>query len=219
MLLSDFILLARSFAGDGPTDNLARLESLNNPDIAGSGIGIINGTNVYFVTANFPIASIIIVLQDGVPTDNYTNNPNTGFLKFETAPAESAYTSYYYYLMTDAAWTNFTQDALSRIDITTNTPATDIQNVPSGLTSALTSYACGSWARRIAGQSGLWYNQRLQERQEERDSISKKYLTMSEAFLKDGDIARDDYYKGAGQQFRPAYAIVQHTPRQYTPQR
>lgn len=220
MQLSDFLLAAREAVGDGPTDNLARLESLNNPDEAGTGIAIINGTNTVFVTENFPIVSVYSMMVDGnTITTGFTVDENTGTVTFSVAPNTSAYISYYYYLMTDQAWTDFTNDGLSRMNVGTGDPDVDLPNLAQGLISALTSYACGLWARRIAGQSGLWYNQRLQERQEDRDSISKKYLAMSENMLKDGDIARDDYYKGAGMQFAPAFAIVQHTPRQYTPQR
>lgn len=206
--------------GDGPTDNLSRLESLNNPDEAGTGIAIINGSNTVFVTENFPIVSVELMMVDGtVITTGYTVDDTTGTVVFVTAPNTAAYISYYYYLMTDEAWTDFTNDGLSRMNVGTGDPDTDVQNLPQGLVSALTSYACGLWARRIAGQSGLWYNQRLQERQEDRDSISKKYLAMSEAMMKDGDIARDDYYKGSGKQYAPSFAIVMHTPRQYTPER
>lgn len=220
--LANFLIQARQNVGDGPTDNLARLESLNQPD---SG-GIINGTNVNFVFKNFPVVDpavggLTTVYVDGVliPSSGYTLNEATGEIVFNVAPTESAIVSYYYYLMTDTAWTNFTQDALRRINISTGVPATDILGVPDPLIAALSSYAGGAWARRIAGQSGLWYNQRLQERQEDRDSISKKFMQMSEALFKDGDIARDDFYKGDGAQFKPAMTIINHTPRNVTPSR
>lgn len=221
MDLPTFLEDARTFVGDGPTDNLARLESLNNPDLAGSGINIINGTNVLFYVENYPIASVVLVLVDGSPISpsGYTLDETTGLFTFNVAPANTANVTYYYYLMDDTSWTNFVQDGLSRMKLSTNDPASDIENVDPGLISALTSYAAGSWARRIAGQSGLWYNKRLQERQEDRNDISNKFMKQSEAYLKDGDIARDDFYKGAGQQYKPAMAIVQHTPRPYTPMR
>jgi hypothetical protein len=218
--LADFILMARQSVGDGPTDNLSRLESLNNPDEAGTGVAIIDGVNKTFVTENFPVVSVDLMMVDGSTiSSGYTIDTTTGTIVFGTAPQTSAYISYYYYLLTDQAWTDFVIDALARMDKSTGNPANDVPQLEAGLISPLSSYACGLWARRIAGQSGLWYNQRLQERQEDRDSISKKYLAMSEAMLKDGDIARDDLYKGAGMQYRPAFVIVMHPPRPFTPMR
>lgn len=218
MNITDFITQAREFVGDGYTDNLARLESLNNPDLG----GIIDGNNKNFVTENFPVQAVVSVQVDGATVTSpsgYTLNPDTGQITFVVAPTQSAIITYYYLLMPDDSWEQFVQDGIRRLNLSTGDLADDIQNVPEGLLAALNSYTCGSWARRIAGQSGLWYNQRLQERNEDRDSISKKFSTMSQDLLKDGDIARDDYYKGAGKQYKPGFTVIMHPPRQYTPSR
>lgn len=216
--ISDVIVSARTLVGDGPTDNLARMENLNNADLG----NVINGTNTVFQLKNFPIVpgGEVSFYVDGVALSTGVSvDEATGVVVFTAAPTISAFATYYYFLMPDSTWEECILWALQRANLSTGSPYTDIQNVAEGLLSSIKTYAASAWSNRIAGQTGLWYNQRLQERVEDRENISSKYAKQAEMLSKDGDNQLDNYYKGAGTQFRPAVQIVLHTPKQYTPDR
>ena len=204
---------ARTLFGDGPTDNLARKESLNDPDMG----GVVDGINTVFPVLNYPITTIGTVWNDGVVTTAYTADEITGEITFTVAPTTSAAITYYYELMSDDSWTEFVTAALERLGLSTGIPSVDIPNVPEGLLAALKTYSGAAWAQRISSQSGLWYNQKFQERQEDRDTISRKFLTLAQSLWKDGDNQRTSFYQGNGAQYKPGFKIVQFTPKQYTP--
>ena len=217
MILADVILSARLAVGDGPTDNLARNESLDNNDIG----NFIDGTSTLFSVVNFPIVpgGMQTVQKDGVTLvpATYTVLEPIGEIQFSVAPIGKATVTYYYYLMNDATWTTFISIAISKLNRSTGVIAFDLTSLQQGLQPALQAYACGLWAMRISSQTGLWYNQKLQERAEDRENISRKFMVLAQEFNKQGDSARDEFYGGAGTQHKPSFRIIEMSPRPYTP--
>lgn len=215
--LPSLIVSGRRLVGDAADSNLQRNESLNNPDIG----NIINGTNTVFTFVNFPAVSIVQALVDGavVAAQYYEVDFTNGIITFDVAPVSTAYLTYYFYLMNDNDWTEFVTWALQAVGASTGNPLTDVPSVQEVLLPAVKMYAASLWASRIANQTGLWYNQKLQEREEDREQISAKYTKMAENYSKEADSQRDEAYKGQGKQFQPAFAINQKTPRLYTPYR
>jgi hypothetical protein len=216
--LDAFIMSVRELVGDGPTDNLSRNENLDNSDLG----HIVDGSNRRFGVLSFPIApdGVVVVVQDGSPTLDYNVYEDTGVIVTWVPPAATLYASYYYYLLPDTTWIPFVIKAMEKLNVATvDGPEVDLPNVPQGLLAALKSYTAASWCMRIASQTGLWYNQRLQERDEQRENISKKFSDMATVWTKLGDAERDSFYMGAGTQLRPNFRIVQMTPRNYTPSR
>lgn len=219
--LASAILDARSLVGDGPTDNLVRDENLNNSDIG----NVVDGANRIFSVTNFPVSPLVsgggvqIVVADGgvLPVAQYTVNEPLGQITATAAPQLSFHASYYFYLMNDVSWTTFIKVGLERINVSTGVPASDIVNIPEGLLPAVYQYACATWAQRMSSQTGLWYNQRLQERDEQRDAISSKFMRLAKQMYDNADKSRDDFYKGSGRENRAAFMIVRHTPRTWTP--
>jgi hypothetical protein len=218
--LPTVIVSARILCGDSATDNLARSENLNNQDIGNT----VDGNNTVFNVINYPIApggtqSVIAdntVLAYGT---DYTVNESTGQITLNVAPASTIYATYYYYLMPDSVWTEFVSWGVQRLNLSTGSLSSDVPNIVEGLLSALKLYASAAFCRRIASQTGLWYNQKLQERQEDRDSISKKFLALAIQWEADGDKARDSYYNGTGAALKPSFRVVQMIPREATPSR
>lgn len=221
--LANVILDARALVGDGLTDNLVRDENLNNSDIG----NVVDGTNKIFSVTNFPVSpfassgGVQVVVADGsvLPVVQYTVNEPLGTITTNSSPQISIYASYYFFLMNDVSWTTFVKTGIERINASTGNPLLDIQQVQEGLLPAVYQYACAAWAQRMSGQTGLWYNQRLQERDEQRDLISAKFRTLSKQMFDNGDKARDDFYKGNGSQNKAAFKIVQHPARSWTPSR
>lgn len=212
--LSAVTLNARRLVGDGPTDNLVRHENLNNSDIG----NVLDGATTMFAVVNFPIApgGIQNVYVDGVqlnPSTDFTTYENTGQLTFSAAPAQSAYATYYYYLIDDSGWAAFIIQGLRKLGYP------DVSQMPESLIAALVQYAASAWAQRIASQTGLWYNQKLQIRDEQRDSVSSKYSKMSKEYALQGDALRDAYYSGQGRQLKASFRILQMQPRGWTPTR
>lgn len=218
-LLSDVILSARLSVGDGPTDNLARNESLDNNDIGNT----IDGLNSVFGVVNYPIVPLGVqtVLVDGLPlaSSGYVVNEPIGELTITIPPTTSAFATYYYYLMPDATWTEFIASGLERLNLSTGVVnlGFDLLAIASGLLPALKAYACANWCMRLASQTGLWYNQKLQERVEDRENISRKFMQLAQEFNKQGDAIRDSFYKGSGSELRPSFRIRQMSPRPITP--
>ena len=217
--LTAVIISARLLAGDGPTDNLVRNENADNADIGNT----INGVNKLFNCQNFPLVpapgGIQTVVQDGAITTAFTENDPTGQVTTTTAPVSTLYFTYFFYLFPDATWTEFVTGALEVLNVSTGIPATDITLVPEGLLPAVKSYSVARFCMRVATQTGLWYNQKLQEREEDRESVSKKFLQMGQEWNKQGNAQRDGFYMGAGTQLQPAMSIVEFVPRDWTPRR
>lgn len=219
--LANAILDARSLVGDGITDNLVRDENLNNSDIG----NVVDGQNKLFSVTNFPLSpfasagGVQIVVADGsvLPVNQYTVNEPLGQITTVTSPQLSIYGTYYFYLMNDTSWTTFMKIGIERINASTGVPANDILIIPEGLLPAVYQYACGAWAQRMSSQTGLWYNQRLQERDEQRDSISSKYMRLAKQMFDNGDKARNDFYSGSGRAGKAAFMIIRHQPRTWTP--
>jgi hypothetical protein len=222
MALADVILSARLSVGDGPTDNLARNESLDNNDIGND----INGTNQVFAVVNYPIVpgGTQSVIADGTvlaTPAGYTVNEPIGELTIVDPPAATLYVTYYYYLLPDSTWQEFVVSGLSKLNLSTGAAnvETDLTTFPQGLIPALKAYACAGFCMRLSTQTGLWYNQRLQERDEQRDSIARKFMTLAQEFMKQGDAERNSYYSGAGTQLVPSFRIREMSPRPITPRR
>lgn len=215
--LPQFIISCRTLVGDGPTDNAARLENLNNIDNGNN----INGAQKVFNLQNFPIApgGVFQTLSDGNAVTPSGVDELHGQVLFTIAPTLTLQVSYYYFLFEDSAWSEFIINALQIVGLSTNNPTQDIVVVPEGLLAACKLYAAYYFAMRVASQTGLWYNQKLQERDEARDSISGKWLKIAAAYKKDADALRADYYLGAGRQLKASFTILEHAPRPYTPSR
>lgn len=215
--LPALIVSARSLVGDSATANYLPAENMNNPDVGNT----VNAVNVNFNLVNFPISAVVSVNADNnlLATTAYSVTANTGAMILACAPGESLRSAYYFNFFSDADWIEFITWGLERMNMSTNVPSVDVPNVQDGLLSALKTYACAAFANRMSLQTGTWYNQRLQEQIEDRDAISKKYADMAKELTKDGDNQLDNLYKGAGQQFKPAFQILSRPPRPYTPAR
>ncbi len=215
--LEAFILSARALVGDGPADNFARLENLNNPDIGNN----INGTQKIFNLQNAPIPDegVFQVIADGTTVQPAAVDTLHGQLTLTIAPITSLQASYYYYYFSDATWTEFVTSALQNLGYSINGPTVDVPTVPEGLLPATKLYTAYGFAMRVASQTATWYNQKLQERDEMRDSISGKWLKLAAQYRKDGDTARNDFYSGGGTQLKPSFKILEHEPTNYTPSR
>jgi hypothetical protein len=215
--LANLIISARTLVGDGPTDNLVRTENVNNPDIS----NYINGSNKVFSVQNYPVTpgGTQLVVADNDATMAYTVNEASGQYTITTAPTATLYISYYFYLLPDSSWTEFITSANENVGNSTGDLENDISMTPEGLLAPIKWYACASFCMRLAAQTGLWYNQKLQEREEERENISKKYTQMAQEWKKQADAFLASYYQGNGTQLRPAMRIITFSPRPYTPSR
>lgn len=226
MTLADLIRSCRYLAGDSPTSNFARSENLSNND------GQANGTNLIFYVNNAPIApgGVHQLLVDGVRIGSpYTSTAVANIDELDgqiifasgSAPAGSIFCNYYYYLFGDNDWISFIDTAMKNMNFrsTTLTLDQDVQNVPLQFIPAVEAYVRYWYAMRVSQQTGLWYNQKLQERQEDRDSISKKWQQIATDAFKNANLMRDDAYRGSGSKEQPAFAIAQNQPRPWTPYR
>jgi len=215
--LPQFTLSCRTMVGDGPTDNAVRLENLNNVDNGNN----INGAQKIFNLQNFPITpgGVFQTVSDGTVVTPTSIDELHGQVVLAVPPALTLQVSYYYFLFEDSTWTEFIINALQIVGLSTSNPSQDITTVAEGLLAPCKLYAAYHFAMRVASQTGLWYNQKLQERDEARDSISGKWLKIAAAYKKDADALRADFYLGAGRQLKASFAILEHAPRPYTPDR
>jgi hypothetical protein len=190
---------------------------MDNPDIGNK----IDGVNGVFSLVNYPLPTggVQLVVEDGTITTAFVVNEATGQITMTTPPVATLYATYYYYLMGDDAWDEFVLNGMEILNRSTGDPTIDVPMLEEGLIPALKSFAVSRFCMRVATQTGLWYNQRLQERVEDRDSVSKKFLALGAEWLKQGSSLRDGFYLGSGTEIRPAFTIVEHIARQYTPNR
>lgn len=194
-----------------------RAENLKSTDSGNT----IDGVQTIFNVANFPVVTgkfMTIVADNKSAIPAATNEP-IGQFTLAVAPTSSLYASYYYYLFDDTTWTEFVNSAIEMLAIGTGNPTADIPLVPEGLLGVVKMYVGYFFCMRVAKQTGLWYNQRLQERVDDRDSISKKWASLADTQMKQAIIARNDFYQGSGKKNAPSMAIVQHQARTYVPER
>lgn len=225
--LAQLIASARTLSGDGSSDNFQRAENCSNND------GKADGSNLIFYVQNQPIApsGLVQLRVDNVllspPYANppiVTINEAIGQIVFAAgnAPTTSVFANYYYYLFPDAVWTEFVAAAMSELNFLntqTHTLDQDVQQVEDKFLGALKLVIRSWFCARVAQQTGLWYNQRLQERVEDRDNIAKKWLEQSKEWRKEGLLARDDAYRGSGSKEHPAMKIKQFQPKPWSPYR
>lgn len=211
------MISARALVGDGPADNYARLENMNNPDIGNN----VNSTQKIFNLQNSPVPpeGVYQIISDGAIVQPTSVDELHGQVVLGIAPTQTLQCSYYYYYFSDATWTEFITNALQNVGLSVNGPANDITVVPEGLLVSTKLYAAYYFAMRVSAQTGTWYNQKLQERDEMRDSISGKWLKIAAQYKKDADMMRTDYYSGNGTAARPNFMILEHEPTNYTPSR
>jgi hypothetical protein len=224
ILIDQFLISCRRLSGDGPSDNYSRDENLNYQNSA------VNGTNTIFYVRNAPIApgGVMQLTVDNSLIPQPYNVPGleinevTGQIILASPPTTSVFCSYYYYLFDDPTWYEFILAAMQQLNLNSQgegSLAHDISIMLPGIQGAAKSFAAYWFCRRVAQQTGLWYNQRLQEREEDRDTISKKWLALAETFYTQGIAMRNDFYDGAGSKFKPSFRIVENQPRPYTPRR
>lgn len=218
--LANVILSARTLVGDGPTANLVRSENMDNADIG----NVIDGQNTLFGVVNFPIVpgglqSVIVDSSAITSPTGFTANEALGQVQCVQPPTATMYSTYYFYLMDDTSWTEFVSSSTEWLNLSTGDPANDVSIIAEGLQAALKAYACSRWCMRMSAQTGLWYNQRLQERTEDRENVSKKFLQLAQEWTKQAQSLRDGFYSGSGTQMKPAMKILTMVPRQYTPKR
>jgi len=206
-------------------DNYARSENCLNNDSP------IDGTNTVFYVEKAPIAVgglIQLRIDNALIADPYTDarvtsiDEATGQFVLATAPTTSVFANYYYYLFPDATWEEFITAALEELnfyDATTQSLDQAVSAIPDQFLGAVKALTRSWYASRVASQTGLWYNQRLQERVEDRDSISKKWADLSDRLRKSALLMRDDAYRGSGSKESPQFAIQQMIPRPWTPRR
>jgi hypothetical protein len=215
--LPALILSCRTLAGDGSTDNFVRGENCNNPENGNA----LDGLNMTFSVANFPVVpgGFQVIRVDNTVVTPTSVTEALGIFTVPTAPQASVYATYYYYLFPDTVWTEFVVAGLEQCNISTGTPILDTTTVPEGLLVVVKQYISYYFCQRMSMQTGLWYNQRLQERTEDRDNISRKWLALSQATLKAADAMLASYYAGSGTQDAPAFQIGGWQPRPWSPYR
>lgn len=217
--LAALITSCRTIAADGPSDNFMRAENVNDAEFGFA----IDGYNATFVTKNLPIVpgGVMSVIVDNatLPPSGYTPIEAIGQITLLTPPSTSVYVSYYFYLFPDAVWTEFVAASLQICNLSTGDPFNDVPLIAENFLAAVKSYVSSYFCRRVAAQTGLWYNQRLQERVEDRDTISAKWLKQAESTEKQADYLLTSAYEGSGSQAAPAFAIGGFQPRPFTPWR
>lgn len=213
------IASCRTIASDGALDNFMRAENLNDSEFGFP----IDGVNTSFVVKNFPIVpgGIVNVIADNslLTIAQYTPNEAIGQLNLLVAPMTSLYVSYYFYLFPDSVWLEFVTAALQVCNFSSGYPDVDVPGIGENFLPAVKCYINAYFCGRMAQQTGLWYNQRLQERVEDRDSISGKWLKIAESQTKQAAFLLNQAYLGSGSEFAPAFRVGGFTPRPYTPRR
>ena len=181
----------------------------------------INGTQVVFNFQNYPLTpgGLFQVITDGQIVQPKSVDEIHGQVTLNVSPTLTLQSSYYYYFFNDTTWGEFIVNALQIIGTSTGNLALDIAQVPDGLLAATKLYTAYHFAMRVSSQTAAWYNQKLQERDEARDSISSKFLKLAAAYKKDADAFRNDFYTGAGRAARASFTILEHAPSPYTPER
>jgi hypothetical protein len=216
--LAALITSCRTIAADGPSDNFMRAENVNDAEFGFP----IDGFNKTFVVKNFPIVPggvQKVVVDNAVVPTAYVATETIGQITLTTAPTTSCYISYYFYLFPDSVWIEFIVAALQLTNFSTGVPLTDASTLSENFIPIIKAYANAYFCRRVAAQTGLWYNQRLQERVEDRDSISKKWQTQAESWQKLGDQQLVQAYTGSGSDNAPSFRIGGFQPQPYTPTR
>jgi hypothetical protein len=223
--LVDFLVSVRILSGDGPVDNFARSENCLNNDSP------IDGTNTIFFVQNTPVAPggfISFRVDNQLISNPYTDsrvaslNEATGQITLTNPPVTSIFVNYYYYLFPDSVWTQFITSALQNlnfINTSTQTVNAALEQLTDAFVPAIELLCKFYFAGRVAQQTGLWYNQRLQERVDDRDSVSRKWLAIADAAWKNAMLARDDAYRGSGSKEGPSFRIRQMQQFPWTPSR
>jgi hypothetical protein len=217
--LAALITSCRTIAADGPSDNFQRAENVNDAEFGFP----IDGYNTTFVTKNIPVVpggfqKVVVDNITLVPTA-YTVNEAIGEIVLLVPPLTSIYVSYYFYLFADVVWTEFIVGALQLTNLSSGVVLTDVASLPENFIPVVKAYANSYFCRRVANQTGLWYNQRLQERVEDRDNISAKWLRLAESAQKQADALLVQAYSGNASQNAPSFRIGGFQPQSYTPSR
>lgn len=214
--LAALITSCRALAGDGLSDNFKRTENVNDTEYGYA----IDGANRTFVVKNLPVVpgGFFRVVVDNAVTVAFVPTEAQGQLVFTAAPTASCFVSYYYYLFSDTIWTEFISLALEALNFEDQAgDTTDATLVPYGLLMALKLYAVSFFCRRVAMQTGIWYNQKLQERVDDRDNISAKFVKLAESNMKAAQAAVLSFYSGSGTDTAPAFRVGGYQPRPWTP--
>jgi hypothetical protein len=225
--LATLISSCRILSGDGSSDNFSRSENLNNND------GAANGSNLIFYVQNQPIAPsglVQLVVDNQLISSPYSDariasiDEALGQIIFAAghAPTTSVYANYYYYLFPDKVWQEFITAALEQLNFFNSGSQTldvALSTVPDAFYAVVKLFVQYWFCMRVAQQTGLWYNQRLQERVDDRDNISKKWLQNAESVMKQGLAARTDAYQGSGSAAGPSFRIRQFQTKPWSPRR
>lgn len=215
--LAALIVSCRTLAGDGGSDNFKRAENVNDTEYGYP----VDGTNKTFVVKNLPVVpgGFFRVVVDNTVTVAFTPTEAQGQVVFTGAsPLTSVMISYFYYLFSDAIWTEFIALGLEALNFEDQSGDTiDVTLVPPGLLNALKLYAVSYFCRRVSMQTGLWFNQKLQERIDDRDNISTKFMKLAESNEKSAAAAALSFYSGAGTQFLPSFRVGGFQSRPWTP--
>ncbi len=217
--LAALITSCRTIAADGPSDNFARAENVNDAEFGFP----IDGVNTTFVVKNLPItpSGTVKVVADNMllqPTA-YIPNESIGEITLAVAPITSCYVSYFFFLFPDSVWTEFVAAAMQVCNFSTGDPTDDVPLVNERFLPPIKAYTHAYFCNRVAAQTGLWYNQRLQERVEDRDNISSKWLRLGQAAEKRADILLAAAYEGSGSEVAPAFRIGGFQPQPWAPYR
>lgn len=215
--LAALITSCRTLAADGPLDNFMRAENLNDAEFGFP----IDGLNRSFVVKNFPIVpgGVQKVVVDNATTTAFVVIEAIGEVDVAVAPLTSIFVSYYFYLFSDFVWTEFVTSALQICNFSSAVPITDVPQIGEAFLPAVKLYAGAFFARRVAAQTGLWYNQRLQERVEDRDNISSKWLRVAESNEKQALEMLNAAYRGSASDQGPSFRVGGFQPQPYTPRR
>lgn len=198
--LANVVSDLRTFLHDGPLDRLVKQKMV---------VGAIDGVNTQFFTfEDRIIGSSLIVTVDFVPVSFTLDDNITGEFHTTVPPAmnTTVRAQYFYQYFLDSELEEaleMTEDQVLQ--------GNDVTGTPVGLKLAVLHYA-GSfgykkqamrWAERVSHKFLLEEEPLIAEAL----ARSNMFAKIADTLLKNGEHFRDDFYKGAGRQFKPSFGV------------
>ncbi len=210
MTLAALITSCRILGNDTPTSNLITLESP---------IGTADGTNTKFRLQYQNIVSASVYISYGTTfrtNTGFTVDLTNGILTFSPAPANATalIADYNYYWFTDTDWTDFLGQAAQLLG-----SSTDPTTVAAGLIQALEQFALYYYFMRRATQYANKYASSGGQAAQQVDSVTKNFLGLANAAMKNGNQMRADFYTKKDAQMNPASATATYQFDPMSPRR
>jgi hypothetical protein len=204
--MSDWTALAnvvsdlRTFMHDGPKDRLVKQKMV---------LGAVDGENTQFFTfEDRIIATTLIVTVDFVPVTITLDDAITGEFHTVNPPPmnKTVRAQYFYQYFLDSEL----QEALEMTEDQV-LQGNDVTLTPVGLKLAVLHYAGAfgyqkqamRWAERVSHKFLLEEEPLIAEAL----ARSNMFARIADTLLKNGEHFRDDFYKGAGRQFKPSFGV------------